>query len=232
MYFDEDFVKSLPDDWNYAAVMINEKYNLLIDNLHPSERYSATQELWPLLEVLRENKRHNLEVPDRTGHPGTDIINMQSFIKNVAQQAQVQIDRQNTEDKLKHYEDVYRIALGNVFHFEFSEGDLKRIQKLVNELRDLISATEELEQKHKQRVLRKLEKLQSELHKKIRDLDLFYGTIIELSVTARIVGENFKPVVDRIRELVGIVWPVQARAFELPSDAPFELPGQTEDEKP
>ena len=231
MYFDEDFVKSLPHDWNYAAVMLRDKFYLFLGTLNPDQQYSATQQLWALLKVLREDKRHPFNVPNLTGQHNMDIGMIKNVVDGFTKEAEKQIESQNEKAKLIHYEDVYRISLGNVFHFEFSEGDLQRIQKLANELRDLISISGEIEEKHKQRLLRKLERFQSELHKKTSDLDRTWGFLLEASTCLGQMGENVKPMVDRIRELVGIIGPTHARAYDLPSNLPIKLLGSSEDEK-
>ena len=93
----------------------------------------------------------------------------------------------------------------------------------------MISATDEIAPDHKQRLLKKLEKFQSEFHKKVSDVDRFGGFLLEVSAAIGQAGENVKPVVDRIRELVGIIWPVMARTYDLPSNLPFKLLGRSED---
>jgi hypothetical protein len=48
---------------------------------------------------------------------------------------------------------------------------------LINELRDELSKESELDEAHKQRLLKRLEALQKELHKKVSDLDHFCGLL-------------------------------------------------------
>lgn len=88
-------------------------------------------------------------------------------------------------------------------------------------MRQIISKTDNLAKSHKSRLLNRLEKLQSELHKSVSDLDRFWGLLIDASIVLKKVGENAKPIVDRVREIVDIIWRVQIRAEELPSNTPF-----------
>lgn len=111
----------------------------------------------------------------------------------------------------------FRTSLGSGFTYEFSQGDLDRVQELVNQLRSLISAGTNLDKEHQQRLLRRLEKLQSELHKKVSDLDRFWGLIGDAGVVLGKLGSDAKPIVDRIRDIADIVWQTQSRAEELPS---------------
>jgi hypothetical protein len=117
----------------------------------------------------------------------------------------------------------YRRKFGVVFLYEFSDGDLARIQALINELRELIVRSEMFDAKHKERILAKLEGLQRELHKKVSSLDKFWGLIGDAGVVLGKFGKDAKPLVDRIKEITQIIWRTQARAEELPSGSPFPL---------
>ncbi len=119
----------------------------------------------------------------------------------------------------------YRTQVGATFSYEFSQGDLDRVQTLVNELREKISEVRDLETEHKQRLLHRLEKLQSELHKRVSDLDRFWGMVGDAGVVLGKLGTDAKPIVDRIKEVTEIVWKTQARSEELPSDSPSPLLG-------
>jgi len=112
-----------------------------------------------------------------------------------------------------------RIAakLPKTFVYEFSEGDLTRIQELINELREQITSFEGFEEDHKARILKRLERLQSELHKRVTDVDRFWGLIGDAGVVLKKFGDDAKPIVDRITELANIAWRAQAHAEQLPS---------------
>lgn len=114
-------------------------------------------------------------------------------------------------------------ALRTTFAYEFSDGDVSRVQLLLNELRVLISDSTLFEQAHQRRLLLRLEKLQAEMHKRIGDLDKFWGLLGDAGVALGKFGTDAKPIVDRVREITGIVWRTQARAEELPSDAQLPL---------
>lgn len=114
----------------------------------------------------------------------------------------------------------FSAKLGVGFVYEFSEGDLNKVQTNINELRDLISKATIFEIKHQQRLLSRLERLQSELHKKMSDLDRFWGFVGDAGVVMGKVGTEAKPFTDRIKDIMNVVWNTQARAEELESGAP------------
>jgi len=127
------------------------------------------------------------------------------------------------DDTLEQARDKFRSRFGVGFFYEFSEGDLGRIQTLVNELRDLIQHSEVFDANHKERLLKKLESMQKELHKKMPSLEKLWGFIGDAGVALGKFGSDAKPFVDRIREILQITWRTQARSEELPSATPLPL---------
>lgn len=156
---------------------------------------------------------HAKDAPDLDGSMGYVCNRMRSFLSDV----QDELVGQSSAQKLESIKSRFSITLANGFGYEFTDGDLKRIRTLINELRELIIANGELDDDHKQRLLKRLEKMQAEIHKKMSDLNSFYGLLVEASVVFKKVGENAKPIVDRIKELTSISWGTQARAENLPS---------------
>jgi hypothetical protein len=67
-------------------------------------------------------------------------------------------------------------------------------------------------------LLSRLEKLQSELHKRVSDLDRFWGLVGDAGVVLGKLGTDAKPIVDRVREIAQITWKTQSRTEELPSN--------------
>jgi hypothetical protein len=83
----------------------------------------------------------------------------------------------------------------------------------------LIFGSEVIEDNHKQHLLKRLERLQSELHKKMSDLDRFLGFVGDAGVVMGKFGKDAKPLTDRIKDIMNIVWRTQARAEELENGA-------------
>jgi hypothetical protein len=87
-------------------------------------------------------------------------------------------------------------------------------------LREQINSSNLFEQTHKERLLKRLEKLQAEMHKKMSDIDRFWGLIGDAGIVIGKFGKDAKPFVDRMKEISDIVWRTQSRAEELPSGTP------------
>ena len=122
-----------------------------------------------------------------------------------------------------------RESEGEGLVYEFSDNDLNRIQTLINELRDWIGKSKCFEEEHRQRLLRKLEKLQAELHKKIRNLDRFWGLFVDAGIAVGKFGEAVKPMVERIQEIADIVFKVQSAAEKVKGLLPMRLLPESSD---
>lgn len=158
-----------------------------------------------------------LERPDLNSNIQHDCSNIYRFTNELLGECDAELSR----TRLKTLRKRFRANLGVAFGYEFSQGDLDRVQVLLNELRVQIAQAEGLEDEHRQRLLARLEKLQGELHKRVSDLDRFWGLLGDAGVALEKLGNNAKPIVDRIREVTQIVWQTQSRAEELPSGSPF-----------
>ena len=124
-----------------------------------------------------------------------------------------------------------RASLESGFLYVFTQGDLERIQLLINQLRTLVAESTIFEAEHQRRLLLRLERLQAELHKKVSDLDRLWGLVGDAGVALGKFGKDVKPMLDRIREIVDIVWRTQARAEELPSGSKPPLIEDKSDEE-
>ncbi|NKI49784.1 hypothetical protein HFV06_13940 [Pseudomonas fluorescens] len=153
--------------------------------------------------------------PDIDGGMGYVCNQLRKFLQEVQSDLVGKASTSKLESLKKHFS----VSLTNGFGYEFTEGDLKRIQQLINELREMVRANTELDDGHKQRMLKRLERMQSELHKKMSDISRFYELLGDAGVALGKLGEGAKPIVEAIKELTGLAWKSQARAEQLQTDA-------------
>lgn len=228
MFFDDEFLKSLPEDTSSAIAAICNKYFDTVHNIPMAEaRHTFIKEILGFVAAYSEANSLGIDIPTIVGNLKTDENNATQLFNDLNNWSSQQIG----QNEFKQFKNIHAARLGKIFHYEFSEGDLKLIQKLINELRDLISTTEELEEDHRDRLIKKLEKVQSELHKRISDLDRFWGFCIDLSIVVGLMGKNAEPAAGLVKKIVAIIWPAQTRAYQLSSNLPFKLLGQSEDDK-
>ena len=120
----------------------------------------------------------------------------------------------------------YIAITGKGFVYELSESDLDQIQKLINHLRKLLQDTKEIDDKHRARLLERLEALQSELHRKMTSFESVWGYCIEASYAIARIGDAAKEIRKTIKEIVTIISIAASCAYGLPSSTlpPLQLP--------
>jgi hypothetical protein len=214
--FDSEFLRTIQDDPIGAVIAICDR---VLPEHDPGtwddadlngmiEAYALLQEMAAggLIEI-------DLATPELNGPFHEDCRKLVDFLSGMRR---AYVPRR-TERFLETQRSRFRVSLGNGFFYEFTQGDLDRIQVLINELRTLIRDSTLFEADHQRRLLARLEKLQAEMHKKVSDVDRFWGLFGEAGIALGKFGNDVKPIIDRVREIVDIVWRTQARAEELPS---------------
>ena len=191
-----------------------------------TEYHSDYVEYFGLFQAYSEANEFEFKYPEMVSDISRNSKNIYDFFI----EAKEIVTKEVTNLTLSRIKNKYLTQFGKNFAYEFSKGDLQRVQEIINILRDEISATSSLDEEHKNRLLKRLEKMQSELHKKVSDLDRFWGLVGDAGVVAAKLGENAKPIVDRIKEISEIIWRTQSRAEELPSDTPLALIDTSVDE--
>ncbi|EOV9409989.1 hypothetical protein ACN5W3_004441 [Vibrio parahaemolyticus] len=158
----------------------------------------------------------NSELPKPDSSDTVTITRLKHYLDKVGTDVSMRLTHLNISDMSQKYSHMLKSS----FAYEFSQGDYDRVQSLINELREHISSSTIIDDNHKHRLLKKLERLQSELHKRVPDLDRLWGLVGDAGVALGKFGDDVKPLVDRVKEIAGITWNTQKRAEELPSETP------------
>lgn len=218
----EDIFDDLPIDFTDALEVICLRFEETDEELDGKvEYYDEYITALGAFEALTSAKGINTELDlgiklfDLDGDRAGDI----SYIRKLFDEAYMWCLQARAQTKLEKLRNKFLGVLGEEFTCHFSDDEVSRLQVLINELREHIRKFKKIESGHKDRLLRRLEKLQSEVHKQVSDLDRFWGMVGDAGVVAKKLGEDAKPIVDRIREVANILWKAQAKAESLPSDA-------------
>ena len=223
MFFDEEFVRRAEEKPFEAIVDACERAFEHLEmiangsNQWTSEDHEFLWEVTSFIQLIIENQKINIEpnLPEPSGVANDDCPKLTAYLNQILEV----FKKQTLKLKIADYKSRYTSLLRSSFAYEFSQGDLDRIQVLINELRNHITDCKEFEDGHKRRLLKRLECLQLEIHKRVSDLDKFWGLIGDGGVVLGKLGNDAKPIVDRIKEIAEIVWKTQARTEELPSQS-------------
>lgn len=223
MFFTDAFIESIPV--NPVASVI-EICNKALDATSHSDNWSEenTEILLEALALLSAMEDEGLlstglYTPEANGEAHENCNRITQYLMEVRKVKQ----QDKSVSDLRSMRQRFGVALSGRFAYEFSAADISRVQQLISELRENIAASDMFEDKHRARLLARLEALQAELHKRISDLDKFWGLIGDAGVALGKFGNDAKPIVDRMKEIAAIVWNTQARAEDLPSSTPLPL---------
>jgi hypothetical protein len=134
-----------------------------------------------------------------------NIANVNGYFGRLRDQVRSELSGRYSRGYFETKTEEYVALFSRVSVYEFSETDFKRVHELVRELRDLIRGSSLITEEHKRRLLRRLEAMHAELHKKTSDIDRFWGFIGEAGIAMRKFGEDLSPISERVLELGGIV---------------------------
>jgi hypothetical protein len=176
LFFTEDFIESLRTDPVIGTIQIVDLVDVEVSGgsgWNDEEREVLFEAYALIIEMLEAGILALESHPAFLKLSGTlrDCPEIMEFLRNIRGDCQLE----STNLRLSSLRSRFRVKLGSGFIYEFSQGDLDRVQHLINELREQISKVKTLKDEHQQRLLRRLEKLQAEMHKKVSDLDRFWG---------------------------------------------------------
>jgi hypothetical protein len=134
-----------------------------------------------------------------------NIANIAAYFSQLRNAARTELAGRHSRSYFDSKTEEYMALFAKVQVYEFSEPEFKRVHELANELRELIRNNSLITEVHKRRLLRRLEAMQGELHRKTNDIDRFWGFLGEAAITMRKFGEDLRPVSERVTELSRII---------------------------
>jgi len=219
--FDDEFVDSLPDEVLPAAQKIKAKFESSDEAISEKEHaveayYNAYLKAYGLLQAFAGAKELRIDFPELTDSKMDSILIIRQAFFDLGREI-TKLEKDKARSLLETTKFHFSTKFGSIFSYEFSEGDLRKIESLIAGIGKFVSGNVGYNQSHKSRILQRLKKLQEELDKKMGDLDPFWGLMGEAGVATAKLGKEAKPVVEQIFKIAEIVWRTQARAEELPS---------------
>lgn len=161
-------------------------------------------EVYAILDAFIDSRKLSVRLPPVTP-PNFNRQAVQEALQNAKSISQQRLYQRDTKEYFDLKSDEYRTLFSKTAAYEFSDKEFDRIQQLICELRTEIQKSVLITANHKRRLLRRLEAMQSELHKETSDIDRFWGFVAEAGIVARKFGEDLQPINERVLELGRIV---------------------------
>jgi len=175
-------------------------------------------EYWMLLKVFCA--KHGLKFEQLDQRPPENPYNE---VRRVFSEVQGSVQAKITEIRLEEAEAFFSAQLGVGTTYELSDADVEEINRKLGELRQLIVASEDLEEGHRTRILKRIEALQGEIHKRQSNFDKAIGTMAEVLTAVKKVGDAAAPWARIARDICAILFMAQGRSIGLPSSADTNL---------
>lgn len=134
-----------------------------------------------------------------------NIASITAYFGQLRTQVRTELTGRHSRSYFDTKTEEYLALFAKAQVYEFGEAEFKRIHDLANELKALIRDSSLITEDHKRRLLRRLEAMRGELHRKTTDIDRFWGFLGEAGINMRKFGEDLSPVSDRMLELANIV---------------------------
>lgn len=229
----DEFLSKIPSGRDNGIKYIIEYFFIFDDNTEEEVAHSQDLvksfflndylEFFTLLQSFLQKFDYEYTKPTLVIDKDDNILLIKKFYSNIYKEYEERLFDRTIENSKNRFDNLFN----NIFSYEFEDNDLKRIQTLINELRENLTESKVFEEKHKARLLKRLESLQAELHKKMSNLDKFWGLLGDAGIALGKFGTDAKPFTDRIIEMTRIIGRTQAKGEGLPND--FELPQMSSD---
>lgn len=210
-FFRKDFLQNLSPDYLEAVVQLCAEFDQFAseasmpDGNYDSGYYQDFIEIAAIFESFAAFKGEHIEFPEFGSNKESNMGVVTNVIYRLSEATHRELTERTTQSTWKQKTNEYKALFNAEPVYEFSTDDYNRVQDIVDELRKMISASNLITPDHKRRLLRRLEAMQSELHKKTSDIDRFWGFVAEAGIVARKFGEDLKPITERVEELGKIV---------------------------
>lgn len=203
-HFSREFLESLPNEDDDAIVALTNEYLQLWQQTRGNGNDQDFLEVYAILKAFIDTRGLSFTIPP-AAPPNVNRSDILIILQDQKSAAEKRIYARESSYYLEQKSDEYRAIFSKAPVYEFSDTDYNRMQEIINELREAIQQAVLIPQEHKSRLLKRLEAMQKELHKRTSDIDRFWGFIAEAGIVARKFGEDLKPINDRVGELGRIV---------------------------
>lgn len=221
-----DFIAALPDDpLDGAMRLVEHFYTELVEGKDEGTRTARSNDFIRAMKAMQSyasakglNKLKLSNGPALSDMPEANVTAVIQWFGEVRKNVKVALAQRTADEASQFFDGAFKNGTTVIL----TDEEFAHIQNLVDQLRKFLSESTIFSKEHRKRLLAKLEKLQAEFHKTMSNVDRFWGFMSEAGIAFGKFGEDAKPFVDRVNEILSIIFLAQHRIEQLPR--PADLP--------
>jgi hypothetical protein len=225
MTIDDSFINSLPSNKLLAEAEIINCFFTLMNNpsiaQNKQEYYEDFIEIFGFYQVFAEKNLIDVAFPKLTLDKKINVGLIIRFFETRHKEIERDVLEFNQERILYEKKSQFKSILEDVTIFDLTEREQRILNRLIDELLDIIGDNKEISPYHTSKITKRLKSLISIMNTKVRSFDQFWALIGDGAVLLGKFKGKAKPIVDKIKEIINMVWKIQARSEDLSSDIPM-----------
>ena len=206
-FLDNTEITALPGDAMEAAEVISLRWRAAKKQLQaghgPSPLYPEYLKWWALgaelVDAHADEFKGQVTAPELTHDEQQNVNIIVAFMDQIDTHASNILIKRRSDSTGGGFRLDIRMAMGRRAAYTFADDDFARLQVIINELRQFITASTDISDDHKRRLLDRLEQLQGEVHKTSSNVDRMFGFILEAGSIFRQVAEQVGEAAEKVR---------------------------------
>jgi hypothetical protein len=237
MAIDSNFINKLPDNVLLAEQKIVDTFYKTMEVYSMAEDkvaiYEDFIELYSFYQVYAEKHVLDVAFPRLGTNSQNNLELIISFFRNRHRIVSMKVQKYASERIIDEKKTKFKAILFGDYLYEFTSEELKTLRMLLYQLKNLLTDCPHLDSQFTQRLTRRIDNISKDLHIEMPSLDILWGLVGEAGVIVGKAGEKVAMIVNKIREVIHLIWQVQARSEKLSSDdTPMMFLSYKEPEKP
>ena len=217
--FSNEFLEQLPDNPHEAFALIHSEYR------KASKQATSEQELCALaldaysyLQLFLYHKFDKTLTPIDPNSSLADILNhVSTSFKDQGIENQEGLNKLRQSRLIDESHSTYVAFFDNdPFAIRATDEQIENIHSLIAELRNQINETDALDDAHKRRIIKHLDRMQAEMRKTVSNLDATFAFFTDTLLLLRKSGEATDPIASTVLKLSTAVAIVVGLYYGLP----------------
>ncbi len=224
MPIDREFINSLPSNPLLGENKIIEEFNrILAESQKQNNRekfYNDFLDFYSFYQVYSAKHSLNLRFPPLTNDKRINIGIILNFFEKRQKELEEELDEIIALKNLEDRKSVFESMLKEDILYKLTNNELSEIYKIIDNVIDLVNENFTIRSNLKQRLINLLGILKRELKPEMPNFDRFWSLVGYTGILYGLYEQKTMRIIEKIKELLNIIWKVIAKAEGLPSTSP------------